>query len=86
MEPPRLRPPDVRLRLRPDRRKFRVLVQRRSLPLSAARGFSLTWYQQVAADPLVWQGLRNTLVVGVTVSIIATASVSAAYTDFRQSS
>lgn len=52
-----------------------------SLPLG---GFSLTWYQQVAADPLVWQGLRNTLIVGVTVSILATAlGFGAAYTDFR---
>ena len=52
-----------------------------SLPLG---GFSLTWYQQVAADPLVWEGLRNTVVVGVTVSILATAlGFGAAYTDFR---
>ena len=41
-----------------------------SLPLG---GFSLTWYQQVAADPLVWEGLRNSVIVGVTVSILATA-------------
>ena len=33
-----------------------------SLPLG---GFSLTWYQQVAADPLVWEGLRNTLVANL---------------------
>ena len=52
-----------------------------SLPLG---GFSLTWYQQVAADPLVWEGLRNTLVAGITVSVLATAlGFGAAYTDFR---
>ena len=52
-----------------------------SLPLG---GFSLTWYQQVAADPLVWEGLRNTLVTGLTVSVLATAiGFGAAYTDFR---
>lgn len=52
-----------------------------SLPLG---GFSLTWYQQVAADPLVWEGLRNSVIVGVTVSILATAlGFGAAYTDFR---
>lgn len=52
-----------------------------SLPLG---GFSLTWYEQVAADPLVWQGLRNSLVVGATVSVLATAlGFGAAYTDFR---
>lgn len=52
-----------------------------SLPLG---GFSLTWYRQVAADPLVWQGLRNSLIVGATVSVLATAlGFGAAYTDFR---
>src|SRR3546814_11861810 len=41
-------------------------------------------YEAVAADPLVWEGLRNTLITGVTVSIIATAlGFGAAYTDFR---
>ena len=36
------------------------------------------------ADPLVWEGLRNTLIVGVTVSVLATAlGFGAAYTDFR---
>src|SRR3546814_14630018 len=52
-----------------------------SLPLG---GFSMEWYEAVAADPLVWEGLRNTLITGVTVSIIATAlGFGAAYTDFR---
>src|SRR3546814_4708218 len=41
-------------------------------------------YEAVAADPLVWEGLRNTLITGVTVSIIATAlGFGAAYTDSR---
>lgn len=52
-----------------------------SLPLG---GFSLDWYRAVAADPLVWEGLRNTLVVGLTVSLISTVlGFGAAYTDFR---
>lgn len=38
----------------------------------------------MAADPLVWEGLRNTLVTGLTVSVLATAiGFGAAYTDFR---
>ena len=32
-----------------------------SLPLG---GFSTVWYKAVAADPLVFEGLRNTLIVG----------------------
>ena len=52
-----------------------------SLPLG---GFSTMWYETVAADPLVWEGLRNTLVTGLTVSVLATAiGFGAAYTDFR---
>lgn len=54
-----------------------------SLPLG---GFSTTWYEAVAADPLVWEGLRNTLVTGIVVSLVATAlGFGAAYTDFRYS-
>ena len=52
-----------------------------SLPLG---GFSTKWYEAVANDPLVWEGLWNTLGVGLTVSILATAlGFGAAYTDFR---
>jgi len=52
-----------------------------SLPLG---GFSMVWYDAVTADPLVWEGLRNTLLTGVSVSVIATAlGFGAAYTDFR---
>ncbi|KAB2884419.1 MAG: ABC transporter permease [Albidovulum sp.] len=52
-----------------------------SIPLGE---FSLEWYKAVASDPLVWQGLRNTLFVGVTVGVIATAlGFGAAYTDYR---
>jgi len=52
-----------------------------SLPLG---GFSTTWYEAVWNDPLVWQGLRNTLVVGAAASVLATAlGFGAAYTDFR---
>src|SRR6185312_4729824 len=52
-----------------------------SLPLG---GFSTVWYEAVRADPLVWEGLRNTLIAGVVVSVLATAlGFGAAYTDFR---
>ncbi|PWJ86277.1 ABC-type spermidine/putrescine transport system permease subunit II [Pseudaminobacter salicylatoxidans] len=52
-----------------------------SLPLG---GFSTIWYEAVFNDPLVWEGLRNTLIVGIVVSVLATAiGFGAAYTDFR---
>jgi spermidine/putrescine transport system permease protein len=52
-----------------------------SLPLG---GFSTIWYEAVANDPLVFEGLRNTLLVGVIVSVLSTAlGFGAAYTDFR---
>jgi len=52
-----------------------------SLPLG---DFSLRWYQAIWDDPLVWEGLSNSLVVGVAVSIVSTClGFSAAYTDYR---
>ena len=52
-----------------------------SLPLG---GFSLRWYEAIAEDPLVWEGLRNSLVVGICASLLSTAlGFAAAYTDFR---
>lgn len=52
-----------------------------SLPLG---GFSLHWYETIAADPAVWQAFRNSLVVGVVVSLVSTVlGFTAAYTDFR---
>lgn len=52
-----------------------------SLPLG---DFSFEWYRAVATDPLVWQGARNTLVVGVVVGLVSTAlGFGAAYTDYR---
>ncbi len=52
-----------------------------SLPLG---GFSTVWYEAVWADPLVWEGLRNMLIAGTVVSVLATAiGFGAAYTDFR---
>lgn len=52
-----------------------------SIPLG---DFSLEWYKAVASDPLVWEGLRNTLFVGVAAGVIATAlGFGAAYTDYR---
>jgi spermidine/putrescine transport system permease protein len=52
-----------------------------SIPLGE---FSLDWYRAVATDPLVWEGARNTLFVGVTVGVVSTAlGFGAAYTDYR---
>ena len=52
-----------------------------SIPLGH---FSTEWYQAVAADPLVWQGLGNTLVIGVIVGVVSTLlGFGAAYTDYR---
>ena len=52
-----------------------------SIPLGEV---SLDWYRAVASDPLVWEGLRNTLGIGVTVGLISTAlGFGAAYTDYR---
>lgn len=52
-----------------------------SIPLGH---FSLEWYQAVASDPLVWEGLRNTLFVGIIVGVVSTAlGFGAAYTDYR---
>lgn len=52
-----------------------------SIPLGH---FSLEWYRAVAADPLVWEGLRNTLFVGVVAGVISTLlGFGAAYTDYR---
>jgi spermidine/putrescine transport system permease protein len=52
-----------------------------SIPLGH---FSLEWYRAVASDPLVWEGLRNTLFVGVVVGVVSTAlGFGAAYTDYR---
>lgn len=52
-----------------------------SLPLGE---FSLKWYQAIAEDPLVWDGLKNSLIVGVVASLVSTfIGFTAAYTDFR---
>ena len=52
-----------------------------SIPLG---DFSLEWYQAVASDPLVWEGLRNTLFVGVIAGVVSTLlGFGAAYTDYR---
>jgi spermidine/putrescine transport system permease protein len=36
------------------------------------RGFSLQWYPAVFADPAIMEGLRNTLIVATTVTVLAT--------------
>ena len=40
-----------------------------TLPLGA---FSLRWYQDIAQDPMLPPAFRNTIIVGFTVSVIAT--------------
>ena len=46
--------------------------------------FTTDWYRLVIADPLVWDGLWNTLKAASVVSVIATAlGFGAAYTDYR---
>jgi spermidine/putrescine transport system permease protein len=52
-----------------------------TLPLG---GFSLKWYAAVAADTSVVDAILNTLLVGVTVSLVSTfIGFATAYTDFR---
>ena len=52
-----------------------------SIPLGE---ISLDWYRAVATDPLVWEGLRNTLFVGVITGVVSTLlGFGAAYTDYR---
>ena len=52
-----------------------------SLPLGH---FSLEWYEAIFSDPLVLAGFRNSLIVGVGASVIATLlGFGAAYTDYR---
>ncbi|WP_137392183.1 ABC transporter permease [Rhodoligotrophos defluvii] len=54
-----------------------------SLPLSA---FSLQWYEAVWNDPQVLAAARRTVIVGIIVSVLATAiGFGAAYTDYRYS-
>lgn len=52
-----------------------------SIPLGQ---FSLEWYKAVATDPLVWEGMGNTLVIGLVVGCVSTLlGFGAAYTDYR---
>lgn len=52
-----------------------------TLPLG---DFSTAWYQELANDPTVAPAFRNTLLVGVAVSLISTfIGFATAYTDFR---
>ncbi len=47
-------------------------------------GFSTKWYQAALADGEVAQGFRNTVIVAISTSIIATLlGFTAAYTDYR---
>ena len=52
-----------------------------SIPLGE---LSFDWYRAVANDPLVWQGLGNTLLIGLIVGVLSTLlGFGAAYTDYR---
>ncbi len=52
-----------------------------SLPWS---GFSMTWYDQVFADPIIVQSLINSLIVSLTTALISTVlGFTAAYVDYR---
>ncbi len=52
-----------------------------SLPLGS---FSWEWYRLIWEDPLVWSGFFNTVIVGLSVAVIATIlGFGGAYTDFR---
>ena len=52
-----------------------------TLPLG---GFSLKWYDAIAADTTVADAIFNTLLVGVIVSLVSTfIGFATAYTDFR---
>lgn len=52
-----------------------------TLPLG---GFSLQWYQAIWDDPTLAPAIRNTIVVGLAVSVISTVlGLTAAYADYR---
>lgn len=52
-----------------------------SLPLGS---FSWEWYRLIWEDPLVWAGFLNTVIVGLSVAVIATLlGFGGAYTDYR---
>jgi len=61
---------------------FSFSVER--FPSLPPRGFSTIWYEAVIKDPFVWEGLRNTALIGFCVAVLATLlGFCAAYTDFR---
>jgi len=52
-----------------------------TLPLG---GFSLRWYEAIGQDPALPPAFKNTAVVGISVSVLATIlGFAAAYTDYR---
>ena len=52
-----------------------------TLPLG---GFSTKWYEAIMEDPEITEGFRNSVIVGISVSVIATfIGFATAYTDFR---
>lgn len=55
-------------------------------PTIPLESFSTEWYAKIFADPDVWVALRNSLIVSVCTSVLATLlGFCTAYTDFRYS-
>jgi len=53
-------------------------------PTIPLESFTLHWYETIWADPDVWQALRNSVVVSLCTSVLATAlGFATAYTDYR---
>lgn len=52
-----------------------------TIPLGS---FSTQWYEAILADPDVWEAARNSIVVSLSVSVLATAlGFATAYSDYR---
>ncbi len=53
-------------------------------PTIPLESFTLHWYQTIWADPDVWEALRNSVIVSLCTSVLATAlGFATAYTDYR---
>jgi len=53
-------------------------------PTIPLESFTLKWYETIWADPDVWEAFRNSIIVSVSASILATVlGFCTAYTDYR---
>ncbi len=53
-------------------------------PTIPLESFTLHWYETIWADPDVWEALRNSVIVSLCTSVLATAlGFATAYTDYR---